>query len=48
MNKTALRSNDISSSIDLLQTYAHRVNKNLVYKKEEMRCNKMIKQYKIF
>ena len=29
-------------SIDLIETYAYRINKNLVCKKEEIICNNMI------
>ena len=33
-------------SIDSIGTYAYRINKNLVCKKEEIKCNNIIKQYK--
>ena len=33
-------------SIDSIETYAYEMNKNLVYKKEEILCNNIIKQYK--
>ena len=33
-------------SIDLTETYAYEMNKDLVYKKEEIKCNSIIKQYK--
>ena len=33
-------------SIDLIETYAYGMNKDLVYKKEEIKCNNIIKQYK--
>ena len=32
--------------IDLTETYAYRMNKNLVCKKEEIKCNNTTKQYK--
>ena len=32
-------------SIDSIETYAYQINKDLVCKKEEIKCNK-IKQYK--
>ena len=48
MNKIALSSNDDKrmQSIDLIETYAHRISKDLVCKKEEIKCNNVIKQYK--
>ena len=33
-------------SVDLIKTYAYGMNKNLVCKKEEIKCNDIIKQYK--
>ena len=33
-------------SIDSIGTYEYRINKNLVCKKEEIKCNNIIKQYK--
>ena len=33
-------------SIDSIETYAYGINKDLVYKKEEIKCNNIIKQYK--
>ena len=47
INKIALSPNDDKSiqSIDLIETYAHGTIKDLVYKKE-VKCNKIIKQYK--
>ena len=33
-------------SIDSIETYAHRTSKDLVCKKEEIKCNNIIKQYK--
>ena len=32
--------------IDSIETYAYGINKDLVYKKEEIKCNNIIKQYK--
>ena len=34
-------------SIDLVESYAYGTNKNLLYQKEEIKCNNIIKQYKI-
>ena len=47
MNKIALSSNDDKrmQSIDSIETYAYGMNKNLVCKKEETKCNNIIKQY---
>ena len=47
MNKIALSSNDDKrmQSIDSIETYAYGMNKNLVCKKEEIKCNNIIKQY---
>ena len=33
-------------SIDLIETYAYDKDKDLVSKKEEIKCENMIKQYK--
>ena len=33
-------------SIDLIETYAYGMNKDLVCKKEEIKCNNKIKRYK--
>ena len=33
-------------SIDLLEIYAYRMNKDLVCKKEEIKCDNKMKQYK--
>ena len=33
-------------SIDSIETYAYEMNKYLVCKKEEIKCNNIIKQYK--
>ena len=33
-------------SIDLIETYAYRMSKNLVSEKEEIKSNNKIKQYK--
>ena len=33
-------------SIDSIETYANGTNKDLVCKKEEIKCNNKIKQYK--
>ena len=33
-------------SIDSIETYAHGTSKDLVSKKEEIKCNNIIKQYK--
>ena len=48
INKTALGSNDDKrmQSIDLIKTYAYGMNKNIVYKKEKIKCNNIINQYK--
>ena len=32
-------------STDLIETYAYRMNKDLVCKKEEIKCNNITKQY---
>ena len=48
INKIALSSNDDKriQSIDVIETYAYGMNKDLVCKKEEIECNNTIKQYK--
>ena len=33
-------------STDSIEIYSYRMNKDLVYKKEEIKCNNIIKQYK--
>ena len=45
INKTALISNDDKrmQSIDSIETYAYRTNKDLLSKKEEIKCNIIIK-----
>ena len=45
INKIALSSNadERMQSIDLIETYAYRTSKDLVYKKEEIKCNNIIK-----
>ena len=35
-------------SIDSIKAYAHGTYKYLVNEKEEIKCNNMIKQYKLF
>ena len=46
INKIALRSNDDKriESIDLIETYAYGTSKDLVSKKEEIKCNNIIKK----
>ena len=48
INKIALRSNDdkIIQSIDLGETYVYGMKKDLVCKKEEIKCSNIIEQYK--
>ena len=48
INKIALSSNDDKrmQSIDLIETYAYGMNKDVVCNKEEIKCNNIIKQYK--
>ena len=48
IDKIALNSNDDKriQSIDSIETHAYGMNKNLVCKKEEIKCNNIIKQYK--
>ena len=50
INKIALSSNNDKrmQSIDSIETYAYGINKDLVCKKEEIKCNNIIKQYKIY
>ena len=50
INKIALGLNDDKGrqSIDSIETYAHQTSKDLVCKKEEIKCNNIIKQYKKF
>ena len=46
-NKIVLSSNDDRrmQSIDSIETYAYGINKDLVRKKKEIKCNSIIKQY---
>ena len=48
INKIALNSNDDKrmQSFDSIETYAHGTSKDLVRKKEQIKCNNIIKQYK--
>ena len=48
INKFALSSNDDKrmQSIDLIETYAYRTKKELIRKKEEIKCDSIAKQYK--
>ena len=48
INKIALSSNDDIKMqlIDSIETYAYGTNKDLVSEKEEIKCNKIIKQLK--
>ena len=48
ISKIALSSNDDKrmQSIDLIETYAYGMDKNLEFKKEEIKCDNIIKQYK--
>ena len=49
INKIALSSNDDKriQSIDLIETYAYGMNKDVIIcKKEKIKCNNIIKQYK--
>ena len=48
INKIALNSNNHKKkqSIDSTETYAYRASKDLVSKKEEIKCSNIIKQYK--
>ena len=46
--KITLSSNDDKKmqSIDSIETYAYRTNKDLVSEKEEIKCNNIVKRYK--
>ena len=48
INKIALSSNDdkIMQTIDSIETYIYEINRNLVCKREEIKCYNIIKQYK--
>ena len=48
INRIALSSNDDKrmQSIYSIKTYAYRMSKDLVYKKEEVKYNNIVKQYK--
>ena len=48
VNKIPLRANDDKRKqlIDLLETYAYGTSKNLVRKKEEIKCINITRQYK--
>ena len=48
INKIILSSNydKRMQSIDPIETYAHETSKDIVCKKEEIKCNNIIKQYK--
>ena len=48
ITKVALSSNDDKSiqSIDVIDTYEYGTSKDLVCKKEEIKCSNKIKQYK--
>ena len=48
LNKTPLSSNDDKrmQTIDSIETYAYGTSKDLVSKKEEIKCNNIIKRYK--
>ena len=50
INKIALSWNDDNriQSINLIETYAYEMGKELVSKKKETKCNNMIKHYKMF
>ena len=47
INKIALSSNydKRMQSIDSTESYTYRMNKDLVWKKEKIKCNNIIKQY---
>ena len=47
ISETILSSNNDTKmpSIDLVETYAYGMNKDLVYQKEEIKCNNIMKQY---
>ena len=48
INKIVLSSNDdkIMQTIDSIETYVYEINRNLVCKREEIKCYNIIKQYK--
>ena len=48
INRIALSSNNDKriQSINSIETYAHRKNKYLVFEKEKIKCNNIIKQQK--
>ena len=48
VNKNCINSNDDqrTQSINSIETYAYETSKDLVSKKEEIKCNNIIKQYK--
>ena len=48
INKIALRSNHDKrmQSVDSIETYAYGACKDLISKKEEIKCNNIIKSYK--
>ena len=47
VNKIALSLNDAKNqSINSIKTYAYGTSKDLLCKKEEIKCNNMIKQFK--
>ena len=48
INKIALSSNEDKrmQSFDSIETYAYGTSKDLVSEKEDIKCNKIIKQYK--
>ena len=48
INKIALSAIDDKriQSVDSIETHAYGMNENLVCKKEEIKCNNIIKQYK--
>ena len=50
INKIALSSNDykVIQLIDSIKTYAYGTGKDLICKKEEIKCKGVIKQYKIW
>ena len=48
INKIALSSNDDTriQSIGSVETFVYGMNKDLVFEKEEIKCNNIMKQYK--
>ena len=48
INKIALSSNDDKRMqlTDSIETYAYGMTKDLIFKKEKIKCNNIIKQYK--